>query len=77
MSPKFIFLVAGCLGFVTGVLSAFDPTRSISLYQWIMKGFNWNVAPIDLPREVRNTRVLGVFLTLLSLAIFAVALSKF
>jgi hypothetical protein len=77
MSPKFIFLSVGCLGFALGALSTLAPQRSIGLYQRIMKGFNWNVAPIDEPREVRNTRALGVFLTLLSLAIFAAALLKF
>ena len=77
MSPKFVFLGMGCLGFVLGVLSAVRPERSIGLYQWIMKCFNWSVVPIDLPREVRNTRVLGVALVALSLAIFFSAFSSF
>lgn len=77
MSPKFVFLGIGCLGFSLGVLSAVRPERSIGLYQWIMKCFNWSVVPIDLGREVRNTRVLGVALVALSLAIFFITFSRF
>lgn len=58
-------------GVAVGILSAGWPGRSIGLYQWIMERFNWRMAPIDLAREIRNTRVLGVLLTVLSLALFA------
>ena len=70
MSPKFVFLGLGCLGFALGIFSVIRPNQSIGLYQWIMERFNWKVAPIDLPREVRNTRVLGVALIAVSLAVF-------
>ena len=76
MSPKLVFLGIGCLGFALGVLSVAWPRRSISLYQWIMERFNWRVVPIDEPREVRNTRVLGMALVVLSLAIFFIASSR-
>ncbi|OGX11059.1 MAG: hypothetical protein A2351_08305 [Omnitrophica bacterium RIFOXYB12_FULL_50_7] len=77
MSPKFVFLGIGCLGFALGLLSVVWPQRSIGLYQWMMERFNWKVVPIDLPREVRNTRVLGVALAALSLAIFYIAFVRF
>ncbi|MFA5159384.1 MAG: hypothetical protein WC484_02645 [Candidatus Omnitrophota bacterium] len=77
MSPESVFLGIGCLGLVLGILSVVRPKQSIGLYQWIMKCFNWKVAPIDEPREVRNTRVLGVVLVVLSLVIFFMAFSRF
>jgi hypothetical protein len=77
MSPKFVFLGIGCLGFALGFLSAARPMRSIALYQWIMERFNWKVAPIDLAREVRNTRILGLVLVALSLATFVIASHRF
>ena len=76
MSPKFIFLGIGGLGFILGLLSAASPKRSIGLYQRIMERFNWRVAPIDELREVRNTRALGVILAALSLAVFFLAFSR-
>ncbi len=77
VTPKFMFSVIGLLGFSFGVLSAFDPERSIGLYQRIMKGFNWNVSPIDPLREVRNTRLMGLILTALSVGTVAIVLVKF
>jgi hypothetical protein len=62
------FLAAATLGF--GVFSALGPRRSIALYQWIMERFNWRVSPIDEPRELRTTRLLGGLLALLSLAVW-------
>lgn len=77
MSPKFVFLGVGGLGLALGVLSFAWPMRSIGLYQWVMERFNWKVAPIDEAREVRNTRVLGLALAVLSLGIFYLVFSRF
>ena len=77
MSPKLFFLGIGCFGLVLGILSAVRPKQSIGLYQWIMECINWKVAPIDEPREVRNTRILGIVLITLSLVIFFMTFSRF
>jgi hypothetical protein len=77
MSPKFVFLGIACLGLGLGALSAFWPRRSIGLYQWIMERFNWKVVPIDEPREVGNTRILGIALVALSAAILLTVFSRF
>ena len=77
MSPKFVFLAISCLGLGLGFLSAIDPKRSIGLYQAIMERFNWKVVPINEAREIRNTRVLGLVLGVLSLAMLVVAFSRF
>jgi len=76
MSPKFILLGIGCVGLAFGFLSAALPKRSMGLYQSIMERFNWKVVPIDEAREVRNTRILGVALVALSLAIFFITVSR-
>lgn len=76
MSSEFVFLVISCLGIGLGTFSAFCPKRSIGLYQGIMERFNWRVSPIDEVREVRNTRVLGTVLVLLSVAVLLIAYSK-
>ena len=50
-----------------GAWSAAQPGRSITLYQSIMRCFNWRVEPIDRPRELLTTRLLGVTLMACSL----------
>ena len=65
-----VFLGIDCLSFVLGLLSVVWPAQSIGLCQWTMEKFNWKIAPIDLPREIRNIRALGAVLLVLSLVIF-------
>ena len=77
MFPKLFLLILGCLGFSFGVFSAIGPKKSVGFYQTIMERFNWKVAPIDEAREIRTTRMLGVILVVLNLAIFFVAFSDF
>jgi len=77
VSPKIVFLVLSVFSFGLGMLSAAWPERSIGLYQWIMERYNWKVVPIDGPREVRNTRILGLVLVALSLATLVVASFRF
>ena len=48
-----------------GIFSAARPKRSIQLYQWMMEKVNWRVSPIDEPREIRVTRLLGILLALI------------
>ena len=77
MSPKFVFLGIGCLGLALGLFSFVRPQRSIALYQWIMERCNWKVVPIDESREVRNTWILGIILTLLSIVVLIKVLCRF
>ena len=67
----FLILAAGS-GISLGIFSFFAPSRSIGLYQWLMALFNWRVEPIDRPRELATTRVLGILMTILSFLILAV-----
>lgn len=77
MSPQILFMALAVFNLVLGLFSAVWPQRSMGLYQWIMARYNWKVEPIDAAREVRNTRLLGFVLTLLSLATGFVASYRF
>lgn len=62
----------GWVGLATlalGLFSALRPRQSIALYIWLMARINWRVAPVNEALEIRNTRLLGIFLTLLSIAL--------
>lgn len=63
-------LCVGTFGTFIGAFSLLAPKRSIELYQWIMRNFNWRVEPIDYKRELRNTRVLGLWLFVTSVLMF-------
>ena len=72
-----VLLFIAVLGIILGIFSFILPGSSIRLYQWIMERFNWKVEPIDRAREARNTRRLGLVLTVLSLAIFLITSRRF
>lgn len=67
-----VLIFVAVSGISLGVLSFVSPKHSIQLYQWIMKMFNWRVEPIDQKRELRNTKWLGVLMTVLSVLILVV-----
>lgn len=71
-SLKTFLVCVSFFGLIFGLWSAFDPGKSIGLYQQIMAFFNWRVEPLNLKRELITTRILGVTMALLSLAIFLV-----
>ena len=63
---KLVLTLISFFGVLLGVFSSVFPDRSIKLYQWIMRNFNWRVEPIHYERELRNTRVLGALMALVS-----------
>ncbi|MCM8776267.1 MAG: hypothetical protein NC930_07985 [Candidatus Omnitrophica bacterium] len=60
------------LGLVFGIFSSLQPQRSIHLYIALMSKLNWNANPIDMAREIRTTRQLGLMLVLLNLAVLII-----
>ena len=65
-----LIVMVGIAGALFGIFSAFWPRRSIGIYVWIMSKINWRVSPIDEPREIGNTRRLGVYMVILCLIMF-------
>ena len=63
---KLALALISFFGVLLGIFSSTSPDRSIKLYQWIMRNFNWKVEPIHYERELRNTRVLGGLMALVS-----------
>lgn len=51
-----------------GIFTAAWPRHSIGLYVEIMRWFNWRASPINEAHELKTTRILGVILVLLGLA---------
>lgn len=63
---EWALLVFAFFGIALGIFSLIQPAHSIRLYQGIMRFCNWRVEPLDYTRELRNTRVLGAMLAVLS-----------
>lgn len=71
---------ATCIGIVAiailslgqGVLALASPKRCIEIFQAWCRYLNWEVAPINWSKELRNTRILGGLLIVLGVLIAAV-----
>ena len=68
-----IILVAGGSA-VVGVFLFFRPAEAIEVQRRFYEKINWRIEPISIPKEIRNTRIMGLFLVIISLA--AVVYSK-
>lgn len=70
MNPKYISFAMDLVGLVMGVLSLTRPRQSIGLYQRTMERLNWKVMPINEVSEIRNTRIRGFILIVVTLGVF-------
>jgi len=57
------------LGLAAGIFLVKKPQASIEIQKRFYAGINWKIEPISMPKEMRNTRLMGLFLIALSLAI--------
>lgn len=50
-----------------GLLYLFKPGLIIEMQKKFYAMFNWNLEPISMPKEVRNTRIMGALLATIAL----------
>lgn len=59
----YLFLLIGFIfGFVVGLFLATKPRWAIELQKKFYAKINWNIEPISFEKEIRNTRLMGLFL---------------
>lgn len=57
-TPLLIFLAA--LIFLAGSFVFVDPARAIELQKRFYAKINWRIEPIDMRKELRNTKIMGL-----------------
>jgi hypothetical protein len=55
-----LFIVFAALGY--GIMLFVRPVLVIELQQRFYEKINWRMEPISMQKEIRNTRLMGVFL---------------
>jgi len=63
-----VILISAC-SISLGVFLFRAPARAIDIQKRFYSRINWRMEPIDMPKEIRNTRLMGVFL-IVCVAIF-------
>ena len=70
----FICITAFCAAF--GIFLIKSPDRAFQIQQKFYRMINWHIEPISLDRERRNTRWMGIFLLVITVAAWSYRLLR-
>jgi len=72
MNPLFftIFVLFSLISFGVGLFLVIKPELGIEFQRRFYAKINWKIEPISMEKEIRNTRIMGGFLLVISLATF-------
>jgi len=75
----FIFLeiITAICALTAGVLCVLNPKLTIQIQQRFYEKINWRIQPINLEKELRNTRFMGAINILLAIVIILKLLSRY
>lgn len=62
LTPVLISVVS----IVIGLFVFFKPELTIEIQKKFYERINWRIEPISMQREIRNTKIMGIFLVTLS-----------
>jgi len=64
---SFLTVLLSCISLASGYLCIKNPLKVIRFQQAFYAKINWRLEPIDLQKEIRNTKIMGAILVALSL----------
>lgn len=64
-----IQILTTILASVNGLVCFINPSLAIKIQQRFYEKINWRIEPINLKKELRNTRIMGVMSLALALAL--------
>jgi len=71
--PFCIQLTVSTVAILFGALIAWKPRKVIDLQTALYRPFNWKLEPISMKKEIRNTRLMGLTLVIISIVSFFLA----
>lgn len=67
--PKILMLFS-FIAIIIGFVLFLNPAFAIEIQRRFYEKINWRIEPISLPKEIRNTRIMGLFLIVVALSTF-------
>ena len=64
----FILSIMTFVGIIIGLFVFFKPEMTIEIQKNFYEKINWRIEPISMRKEIRNTKIMGIFLVALSIA---------
>jgi hypothetical protein len=71
-----ILILFSILALFIGFFLAFNPRLTIELQRRFYAKINWRIEPISMSKEIRNTRLMGGFLIILTIATLLIVIIR-
>ncbi|MBN3037994.1 MAG: hypothetical protein JW869_01095 [Candidatus Omnitrophica bacterium] len=68
----FLSFFSIAISVLLGLYLHFRPASAIKLQKKFYKKINWLIEPVSMPREIRNTKIMGMLLIFVALAMAVV-----
>ncbi len=62
-----ILILISIFSIIIGLLLFFNPPLAIDIQKKFYSFINWSIEPISMRKEIRNTKIMGLFLITVSL----------
>lgn len=66
LPPSLILSLIFVAGVLIGLFLFLKPNSAIELQRQFYERINWRIEPISLAKEIRNTKIMGLFLIIIS-----------
>jgi len=71
-----VLILFSLIALVAGAFMVINPRLAIEAQRRFYCRINWNIEPISMPKEIRNTRAMGWFLITLSVTTLFFSFTK-
>lgn len=59
-------ILISVIGIIIGLFVFFKPELTIEIQRKFYERINWRIEPISMQKEIRNTKIMGIFLVVLA-----------
>jgi hypothetical protein len=68
INTSLILTLISVTGIIIGLFVFFKPGLTIEIQRKFYEKLNWRIEPVSMPKEIRNTKIMGLFLVAVSIA---------
>lgn len=62
----FIAILISVIGIIVGLFVFFKPELTIEIQKKFYERINWRIGPVSMQKEIRNTKIMGIFLVVVA-----------
>jgi len=76
INTPFVPILISLVGIIIGIFVFFKPIATIEIQKKFYAKINWRIEPISMPKEIRNTKIMGLMLIFTTLITVVYVLIK-